>query len=140
MAKVDIASATKTDALAALSRMGASVKRNKDKIKKKAEDTMGVAISAGGAGLAGWVMGGRAAAIEQDATLVTEAQKEEAMKLMGYVDPDLAAGVTLSLLGLSGMGGRKGSAAMVSGGSGILSYYVGSKAFDAARARALEGK
>jgi hypothetical protein len=137
MAKVDIASTTKTDALAALSRMGAAVKRNKDKIKQKTQDTMGVALAAGGAGVAGWFMGGRAAAIEQDTSLVTEEQKEEKMKLFGYVDPDLAAGAALALAGLAGAGGKKSSGAMLSAGSGILSYYVGSKAFDVARARAL---
>ena len=137
MAKLDLANASKQDALAALSRMGAAVKRNKDKIKKKAEDTMGVAIAAGGAGIAGWLMGGRAAAIEQDSSLVTEAQKEEAMKLGGYVDPDLALGAALTIAGLYGVGGKKSSNAFLNAGSGVISYYTGSRAFDMARARSL---
>jgi hypothetical protein len=82
-------------------------------------------------------MGGRAAAIEQDTSLVTNEQREEAMKLFGYVDPDLAGGAALVLAGLSGMGGKKSSGAMLNAGSGVLSYYLGSKAFDIARARAL---
>lgn len=136
MAQVDIKSASITDVRAALTRMGAAVKRNKDKIKQKTMETTGVALGAVGGGLAGFFMGGRAAAIEKDTTIVGDAAKEEAMKIMGYVDPDLAGGLVLAGLGLAGVGGKKSAGALLFAGSGVLAYWSGSKAFDLAKARA----
>lgn len=128
--------ASRGQLIEAFTKMGAGIKRKKEKYQKKIDAGMSVAVSAAGAGGAGWVMGGRQAAIEKDTSLVTPEQKEEAMKLMGYVDPDLAAGIVFSLGGLAMKG--KYSQSVTDFGSGILSYYVGSKAFDAARERAMK--
>lgn len=121
--------------VAALTRLGSAAKKNKDAIKQKTEDTMDVVYAAAGAGGVGWYMGGRKHAVANDASLATVEEKEEAMKLFGAVDYDLAVGATLTLMGLSGIGGK--AASTLKGlGTGVLAYYAGSKAEQAAFERA----
>lgn len=128
-ARSDLMKLPKEDLADGISRLGSRVKRMKDIASKKANDVMGVALAGAGAGAVGYFVGMQKAKDDYDA--------ENGVRLLG-VDVDLLAGAGLTLVGLSGMAGKKTSEYMKYMGVGALSYWIGTFAEDKAIQKAQE--
>ncbi len=126
MATLNLSGASNAEIAKADDRLTSRVARIKDAAKRASETTMGLLIAGLGGGAAGAFMGHRSATIEMDDTL-TEEEKQEAGKLFGVVEPDLAVGLVLTLGSM--FGGKMAGQGALDAGTGVLGYYAGNRGF-----------
>ncbi len=131
MAQLNLSGASNTELVKADDRLTSRVARIKATSKQAAETTMGLVLAGIGGGAAGAYMGHQSATIEMDDTL-NEEEKQEAGKLFGVIEPDLAAGLVLTL-GSMFAGKMMGQGALDMG-TGVLGYYAGERGFKTAQA------
>ena len=134
MADLNFSGASNTEIAKADDRLTGRVTRIKDASKRAAETTMGLLLAGLGGGAAGAYMGHRAAVIEMDDSLTPE-EKQEAGKLFGIVEPDLAAGLLLTLGSM--LGGKMMGQGALDAGTGVLGYYAGHRGYKMAEEQAV---
>jgi len=130
--KSDLMKLPKEEVVSGFARMTASLRKSKEVARRKAEDVMEYAISGGASFGVGYWIGttkGEHALSGTDPT--------EDLKIVG-VDKDLLIGGALAVMGITGIGGKKASAAASSAGKGVLSYWAGSAGERMAIERATE--
>ncbi len=133
MAVLNFSGASNTEVAKADDRLTARVTRIKEASKRAGETTMGLLLAALGGGAAGAYMGHRSAVIEMDTELNDE-EKQEAGKLFGLVEPDLAAGLVLTLGSM--LGGKMMAQGALDAGTGVLGYYAGARGYKMAEEQA----
>lgn len=113
-------------------RMANAARKAKEKTKAAAGDMMELALAGGAAfGVGYWI--GNIKGTHADAGT----DPTDDLKLFG-LDKDLAVGIALGVVGLTGMGGKKMSSAAKAAGTGVLSYWSGSAGERMAIERAME--
>ena len=135
--KSDLMKLPKEDLADGVTRGIRNVARYKAKAAKAAEDVMELALAGGAAFGTGYWIGNIKGASEVAGE--SEEDREAALKLFG-MDKDLVVGIGLAAVGLTGMGGKKMSAAAKAAGNGVLAYWAGSAGERMAIERALTAK
>jgi hypothetical protein len=128
----ELAKLPKEDLVDGFNRMAKRAKSYKEKAAQTAADTMELALAGGAAFGVGYWIGNIKGVHAADGT-----DPEEDLKLFG-LDKDLAVGIVLAGVGLTGMGGKKMSGAARAAGQGVLSYWAGSAGERMAIERATE--
>lgn len=117
MADRDLMQYSKEELASGVERLRKTARRYRDKAKETAEEFMGLALEAGGAFGVGYWIGTIKKAPDFS---------EEDLQIWG-IDIDLAVGLGLVLVGLSGMGGKQASTFAKQIGRGVLAYWAGSQ-------------
>lgn len=137
----------KEDLADGVTKLGSRIQRMTAKTKKAAEDVSYVATAGVTAGVLGYVIGMQKASVEKEAAASgISADSEEYAELMASktkllgIDLDLLAGSVMVAGGLMGVGGKKTAKYMRQGGTGALSFWLGSFAEDMAITRSREAE
>lgn len=132
VSETELATLNKDELVTFGSRMARTAKRAKDKAKQASEDIMELAVAGGAAFATGYYIGNIKGTHLADGT-----DPVEDLKLFG-MDKDLAAGIALTAVGITGMGGKKMAGAAKAAGYGVLAYWAGGKGEEIAITRATE--
>ena len=128
----DLMKLPKEDVVDGFQRMANRAKKYKEKGREFAENTMELAVAGGASFGVGYWIGNIKGQHAVDGT-----DAEEDLKLFG-LDKDLAVGLGLAAVGLTGMGGKRMSGAARAASMGVLSYWAGSAGERMAIERATE--
>ena len=130
--KGDLMKLSKEEIADGFTKMAKRAKTYKEKAARTAEDVMELALAGGAAFGVGWWLGnikGEHAVNGTDPT--------DDLKIFG-MDKDLAVGIAVSAIGLTGLAGKKASPAFKNAGIGVLAFWAGAAGERMAIERAME--